>query len=328
MAADKVIVTNESALRAKYGDKFTRVKSAIQALIDADAGRDLVTKLVAIDSQTDMARVGAKPVTSPDDQEGAKAAVDAIYTHDRPDYILLLGAHDVVPHIHLTNPMREEDDEEDPDVPSDVPYACAAAFSRRPQDFLGPTRVVGRLPDLTGADEPSYLVKVLGTAARFVCRDPQDYSTHFRADREGLAAIDQEIGAQAVRSRCGGVQRAAARSAMDDQTAGAAHSFHQLSRRHRVAELLRRVPERHLLHGSQRSTSADQGHQGVGGRCRVLLWRGALRAEPRAWTDGYLQRLSRRGRVRLLREHNHRVRSFNRPRASRPHVSVLRSRRP
>ena len=179
MATDKVIVTNVSALRAKYGDKFTRVKAAIKALIEADAGRELVTKLVAIDSQTDMARVGGRAVASPGDQEGAKAAVDAIYTHDRPDYIMLLGARDVVPHIHLTNPMLDEDDEEDPDVPSDVPYACEAAFSRRPQDFLGPTRVVGRLPDLTGADEPSYLVKVLATAAKFLCRDPKDYSTHF-----------------------------------------------------------------------------------------------------------------------------------------------------
>lgn len=178
MAADKVIVTNVSALRAKYGDKFTRVKAAITAMIAADAGRDLVTRLIAIDSQTDMARVGGKPVTSADDQAGAKAAVDAIYAHDRPDYIMLLGARDVVPHIHLANPMPP-DDEEDPDVPSDVPYACEAPFSRKPQDFLGPTRVVGRLPDLTGADEPSYLVKVLGTAATFVCRDPKDYATHF-----------------------------------------------------------------------------------------------------------------------------------------------------
>jgi hypothetical protein len=179
MAADKVIVTNVSALRAKYGDKFTRVRAAIDAMIEADAGRDLVTRVVAIDSETDMARVGGKAVTSAHDQAGAKAAVDAIYTHDRPDYIMLLGARDVVPHIHLTNPMLDEGDEEDPDVPSDVPYACDAPFSRRPQDFLGPTRVVGRLPDLTGADEPSYLVKVLTTAAKFVCRDPKEYSTHF-----------------------------------------------------------------------------------------------------------------------------------------------------
>lgn len=179
MAADKVIVTNVSALRAKYGDKFARVKAAIDNMIKADAGRDLTTRLVAIDSQTDMGRVGAKAVTSADDQAGAKAAVDAIYRHERPDYIVLLGARDVVPHIHLTNPMLADDDEEDPDVPSDVPYACEAPFSRRPQDFLGPTRVVGRLPDLNGADEPSYLVKVLATAAKYVCRDPKDYSTHF-----------------------------------------------------------------------------------------------------------------------------------------------------
>ena len=179
MAVNKVIVTNKSALKAKYGVKYTRVAAAIDNLIEADASRDLVTKLVAIDSQADMARVGGKAVTSPEDQEGAKAAVDAIYTHDQPDYIMLLGARDVVPHIHVTNPMLADDAEEDPDVPSDVPYACEAGFSRRPEDFIGPTRVVGRLPDLTGADEPSYLVKLLGTAAKYVCRDPTDYSTHF-----------------------------------------------------------------------------------------------------------------------------------------------------
>ena len=179
MAVDKVIVTNVAALRAKYGDKFARVKAAIDAMIAADAGRNLVTRLIAIDSQTDMARVGARAVTSAIDQAGAKAAVDAIYRHDRPDYIMLLGSRDVVPHIHLANPMLDLDKEEDPDVPSDVPYACEAPFSRRPEDFIGPTRVVGRLPDLNGADEPSYLVKVLATAAKFVCRDPKDYSTHF-----------------------------------------------------------------------------------------------------------------------------------------------------
>jgi hypothetical protein len=91
---------------------------------------------------------------------------------------MILGARDVVPHIQLTNPMLSRDDD-DPSVPSDVPYACEAPFSRHPQDFVGPTRVVGRLPDLTGADEPSYLVKLLKTAATYVCRDPKHYSTHF-----------------------------------------------------------------------------------------------------------------------------------------------------
>ena len=178
MAVDKVIVTNVSALRAKYGDKYRRVQAAIRLLVEADAGRELRTTLVAIDSEGDMTRVGGNAVTSPQDERGAKAAVDAIYRHYQSDYIMILGARDVVPHIQLTNPMLSKDDD-DPTVPSDVPYACEAPFSRRPQDFVGPTRVVGRLPDLTGADEPSYLVKLLRTAASYVCRDPKDYSTHF-----------------------------------------------------------------------------------------------------------------------------------------------------
>jgi hypothetical protein len=179
MAVDKVIVTNVSALKAKYTTRYKKVQAAIKAMIEADAGRELVTKLIAIDSPADMARVNGKAVTSPLDQEGAKAAVDAIYKHDRPVYIMLLGARDVVPHIHLTNPLLEDDDEEDPVIPSDVPYACDAPFSREPRDFLGATRVVGRLPDLTGADEPSYLVKVLKTAANYVCRPATDYDSHF-----------------------------------------------------------------------------------------------------------------------------------------------------
>jgi hypothetical protein len=177
MAVDKVIVTNVSALRMKYGEKYRRLQAAIRVLVEADAERGLRTTLVAIDSQADMKRLGGKAVTSPDDERGAKAAVDAVYRHYQCDYLMILGARDVVPHIQLSNPMRSDDDDET--VPSDVPYACEAPFSRRPQDFLGPTRVLGRLPDLTGADEPSYLVKLLKTAASYVCRDPKDYSSHF-----------------------------------------------------------------------------------------------------------------------------------------------------
>lgn len=180
MPVDKVIVTNTSALKAKYGDKYPRVKAAIDALIKADKARRLTTRMIAIDVETDMRRVRAQAVVGTDDQQGAKAAVDAIYKRHQPDYILLLGAPDVVPHIDLSNPMRGKDpNDDDPTVPSDVPYACAAGFSRRPQDFVGPTRVVGRLPDLPGANDPAYLIKVLSTATRYVCRDRSAYAGHF-----------------------------------------------------------------------------------------------------------------------------------------------------
>jgi hypothetical protein len=179
MPVDKVIVTNTSALKAKYGDKYARVKTAIDKLIAADKARGLTTRLIAIDVEADMKRLRGQPVVAIADQQGAKAAVDAIYKRHQPDYILLLGAPDVVPHIDLSNPMTgTTDDDDDPTVPSDVPYACDAAWSRRPQDFVGPTRVVGRLPDLAGAQDPAYLVKLLGTATRYASRDRTAYTGH------------------------------------------------------------------------------------------------------------------------------------------------------
>jgi hypothetical protein len=180
MTVDKIIVTNTSALKVKYGEKYARVKAAIDRLITADRERGLVTRLVAIDSEADMKRVGGRVVVGTADQQGAKAAVDAIYRCHHPPFIMLLGAPDVVPHIDLSNPMTgTPEDDDDPTVPSDVPYACAAAFSRRPQDFVGPTRVVGRLPDLTGAQDPAYLLKLLGTATQYSPRDRSAYTGHF-----------------------------------------------------------------------------------------------------------------------------------------------------
>ena len=62
---------------------------------------------------------------------------------------------------------------------SDLPYACEAPYSRNIRDFRGPTRVVGRLPDITGADEPSFLVRMLRTAARYQTRSREAYDAYF-----------------------------------------------------------------------------------------------------------------------------------------------------
>ncbi len=175
----KIIVTNVSVLRAKYGAKYTQVRTAIQDLIAADKARGLTTRLVAIDSATDMKKVYGAVVTKPSDQRGVKAAMDAIHAFYSPDYLLILGAPDVVPHVDLTNPFKgTEDDDGDETVPTDVPYACSAGWSRSPQNFLGPTRVVGRLPDVMGASEPGYLLKLLRHAAKYTARDRSGYSAY------------------------------------------------------------------------------------------------------------------------------------------------------
>lgn len=180
MKADKVIVSCAEALRRKYGAAgLAKIRVALEGTVRADAKRSLRTKVVFADRRDDMRayghviRDGATPRTM-------KAAVDAIYEVDRPDYVMILGAQDVVPFQHLSNPLWEKDgDDDDRTVESDLPYACDADASSDPNDFVGPTRVVGRLPDIVGASEPSYLLKLLRLAAHAKKRDASDYRQCF-----------------------------------------------------------------------------------------------------------------------------------------------------
>src|SRR6185295_16454359 len=69
-------------------------------------------------------------------------------------------------------------DEPDQFAFSDLPYACEAPYSRSPENFTGPSRVVGRIPDLTGSTDPSYLVGLLDTAATWKSLPFSEYSTY------------------------------------------------------------------------------------------------------------------------------------------------------
>lgn len=181
MTIDKVIVTNISALVAKYGKAGTaKINSALKKMIAADAKRGLVSKVIALDSKTGMAKYGT-PVSSHTNARATKSAIDAIYAKEKPDYILILGASDVVPLVQLKNPVYspKPDDDNDKTVPSDLPYACEAAYSTDINHFVGPTRVVGRLPDLIGAKTPQYLLKLLQTAANYETFKPADYQKYF-----------------------------------------------------------------------------------------------------------------------------------------------------
>jgi len=172
---DKVIVTNLTVLRRKYRRGLPKIRAAIRRLIAADKKRGIQTKLVALDSKTGMKRLGASRVTDAADPEQNKKAIDGIYRKLQPDYLVLLGAIDVIPHQDLKNPVYDPDDDPDPSALSDLPYACEGPYSRDPQDFLGATRVVGRLPDLTNGDDPDYLIGLLRTAAGWQSRDEAEY---------------------------------------------------------------------------------------------------------------------------------------------------------
>jgi hypothetical protein len=179
MASIKVIVTNASALVAKYGKSgYTKISTALKQLIAADAKRGLSDKLIEIDSKTAMAPYGS-PVATVGDARAAKAAIDAIYAKERPDYIMILGAGDVVPLVQLKNPVYSQSGDLDKTVPSDLPYACDAAYGTDINAFVGPTRVVGRLPDMAGAKSPDYVIKLITLASEYKTMSVDDYRKYF-----------------------------------------------------------------------------------------------------------------------------------------------------
>ena len=182
---DKIIVSNLSALKAKYKTAgVAKIKKACDDLIAADKKRGLATRVIYLDDAKAMKKVGGAAVTNPIDPKQNKRAIDAIFTKLRPDYLLILGSIDVIPHQDMKNPVFDPPDDPDVSAFGDLPYACEKGYSKKPEDFVGPTRVVGRLPDLFGASQPSYLIGLLKTATRFKTRPWKDYGGYFGLSTE------------------------------------------------------------------------------------------------------------------------------------------------
>jgi len=179
MPTNKMVVTHAGALKSKYGAQgLAKIRGALDAMVAADAERGLTTRVVAIDSSKDMSGYG-KPTGLPATRSEAKAAIDALYKRERPDYIMILGGLDVIPLQLLANPVYSPGGDDDRTVPSDLPYACDAPYGRDPNHFIGPTRVVGRLPDIVAARDPAYLLKLLRTSTGAVTRTPGEYQHCF-----------------------------------------------------------------------------------------------------------------------------------------------------
>jgi len=182
---DKIIVTNRSALVRKYGSKgLATIRKALTALTAADKKRGIKSRVVYLDDKASMKKMGGTAVMNATDPRENKAAIDALFKSLNPDYLMILGALDVVPHQDLDNPVYRPPHDDDAHAWGDLPYACDAPYSRDPAHFVGPTRVVGRLPDLAGAGEPSYLVALLKTAAGYQSRSQDDYTGYFGLSAE------------------------------------------------------------------------------------------------------------------------------------------------
>lgn len=174
----KVIVSNQGALSALYGLGASQVAAALSALIASDQKRGIATQLVYLDDKNRMQALNAPPVANAGDDTQNKAAIDGVHEALKPDYLAILGGLDIVPMQRLDNTMPGDGD---PDVPSDLPYACSGGYSRAISDFLNPTRVIGRIPGITGNDSPSSLVAAINTAAGLQPRNRDAYAAPYLA---------------------------------------------------------------------------------------------------------------------------------------------------
>ena len=176
MPVDKVLVSNRAALKSKYGTKgLGRIEKAIQALVESDAGRGFETRVLYLDRASDMKPLEAPRVKKSGDRRQVKQAIDAVYEALEPAYLVLLDAPDVLPHQNLKNPVRDED----PNVPSDLPYASSAPYSTNPEDFIAPSRVVSRIPGIRGNGDPEYLISLLKGAGAWTSLNRKSYESHF-----------------------------------------------------------------------------------------------------------------------------------------------------
>ena len=174
----KIIITNYAALTAKYSKAgVTKIRARLAKMILGDNKRDLLTSVHDLGTASARYNLPALPPNAPPSQ--VKRAVDAVCKTETPEYLMILGSWDVVPPQKLGNPVFSPPDDTDAVVESDLPYACEKTYDDLIEQFVGPTRVVGRLPDIEGATEPSYLLELLDIAINWQGRDYADYIEYF-----------------------------------------------------------------------------------------------------------------------------------------------------
>ncbi len=175
MMSDKIILTNQSQLTKKYGNTAV-LDQFLKRLIAADKQRGIDTVIVHVDDAAQMKKYGGKAVKSAHVASQNKAAIDAIYKQANPDYLMILGATDVIPHVPMKNTTPDDGDKY---AYGDLPYACDEKYSTDPSKFIGPTRVLGRLPDLVQGADLQYLTGLIQTTIDYKSHPASDYAGYF-----------------------------------------------------------------------------------------------------------------------------------------------------
>lgn len=180
MKADKLIISNRSALEQKYAKGFSSVKKDIQRIISADKKRGFNSVVCYVDDSATMKKVKGKAVKKISDAKAVKSAIDALYKGYQPDYLLIFGASDIIPFVRMKNPIYDPPEgDTDFRVETDLPYCCDSAYSNDPEKFFSPTRVVGRLPDIVGLAEPRVFTILVDHLVKHKAGDAKDFKSYF-----------------------------------------------------------------------------------------------------------------------------------------------------
>ena len=163
----KLSVTVRSHLEQKYNAAaLGKIDRAVKDWIAANAMRGFHTVYVAVDDTAAMKTLGVSPVKGKATAAKVKRAIDALWARLAPDYLVLVGGDDIVPHFVVANPSYDPAGDNDKEVPTDNPYASSAPFrASKRGSYLVPDRVVGRIPDMLQDGDPAWFVDYLATAS-------------------------------------------------------------------------------------------------------------------------------------------------------------------
>jgi hypothetical protein len=178
MEVTKFIISLKGNLQTKYDKKFSIVEQALKKIIAADKKNNINTSLIYLDDATSIKPFKVKPITLLTDKN-CKMCIDELYTKHQPSYITLFGAQDVFPFVMLENLCYAPNEDDDKYIPTDLPYACNNAYSLAIKDFIAPSRVVGRIPDLPGKADTVYVNKVVNTIVLYKPQKINMYDDYF-----------------------------------------------------------------------------------------------------------------------------------------------------
>lgn len=187
----KLSLTHRGRLRAKYGASgVAAIEQAVSKWQAKDGVRGFRNVFLGVDDGAALKPFGVAPVQGAVTAAKVKGVVDRLCAKLAPEYLVLLGAGDVVPQFEVANPTLHDDGDTDPRVPTDNPYACSRPFvAAQRSSYLIPDRVVGRIPDLPGATDPALLLEGLATAAGWKSKPASSYAGDL------LACCDEWVGA-------------------------------------------------------------------------------------------------------------------------------------